>query len=529
MTATRVLAAGVPAARRALARLSGVIERRALIIVAIYSLLLAVVVGQKAVAKPFWHDEIYTILVADQPTLRSIWLSGADGLDAAPPLNALATRLVHRVAGSGPIATRLPGFFGYLAASLIVFRLVCVRSNAAAGLCGVLILFFSAGRFYAFEARPYGLMLGLFAAALLAWSEATAGIRRRAWIPVLAVLLTASLWNHYYAVLTFIPIAAGEAVRLIGRRRVDWGIAGAVGVAVLSLVPLAPHLGVLGDSLGTYYHRASLRDIGPVIREPLDLLSTAPFALLYSAVLVAMAAGAFGLGRLDTAKVAGPRLPSHEIAAGIAGLAIPAMGLMCGVFVTGVFVPHYGLPVVVALAAVAPVVVARATRSGAAAMLLLCGGLSTAFVLYVVRQEAPARQSVTNPVNALPSLVPALEGPQPVVIGHISCLEFWYYASPSQRQRVTCVANPAAELRFTGSDSVDRDYLVLGRWSTVNIREYAAFVAATPEFRLYTDLRHDWLARQLTEDGARLTPRGRDEDFTIYDVSVPPRPGRTGP
>jgi hypothetical protein len=68
--------------------------------------------------------------------------------------------------------------------------------------------------------------------------EASAGRRRRLYIPLLAVALAASIWNHYYGVLALAPVAGGELVRVLRRGRPDLPIWAALGTALLSAVPL---------------------------------------------------------------------------------------------------------------------------------------------------------------------------------------------------------------------------------------------------------------------------------------------------
>src|SRR5262245_66255155 len=94
---------------------------------------LAVVLVQRALAKPFWHDEVYTILEADLPIV-TLYRACLDGIDLQPPLNALATRAVHAVTGPGHVATRLPPIAGFLVAVAFVFLIAHRRANAWIGL-----------------------------------------------------------------------------------------------------------------------------------------------------------------------------------------------------------------------------------------------------------------------------------------------------------------------------------------------------------------------------------------------------------
>ena len=47
----------------------------------------------------------------------------------------------------------------------------------------------------AYEARGYGLMLGLFALAVYCWSEAANNRRREFHLPLMALALAAGMWK----------------------------------------------------------------------------------------------------------------------------------------------------------------------------------------------------------------------------------------------------------------------------------------------------------------------------------------------
>src|SRR5437899_48167 len=83
-----------------------------------YRIAVLTVVGASASAiraydKPFWHDEIFTILVAGLPSVPAIWRAELAGVDFFPPLNDVVTHALHAVFGVGPIVTRLPAIVSF--------------------------------------------------------------------------------------------------------------------------------------------------------------------------------------------------------------------------------------------------------------------------------------------------------------------------------------------------------------------------------------------------------------------------------
>src|SRR5262249_4820332 len=109
------------------------------LVFAAFTLVFAYVATTLALAKPFWHDEIYTILFADLPSLGPMWRAAHDGIDLSPPLNAMVTHGVHAVLGAGRLTTRLPAIVGFWTMTLVVFELVRRRSHIVAGLSAAVL------------------------------------------------------------------------------------------------------------------------------------------------------------------------------------------------------------------------------------------------------------------------------------------------------------------------------------------------------------------------------------------------------
>ena len=173
-------------------------------------------------AKPFWHDEVYTVLVSELP-LADIWRASVDGIDLSAPMNAFVTHLVHAVAGVGPVTTRLPAILSFACGIAIVFVVVRRRSTMVFAIGAAILATLTGAWAQAYEGRGQGLSFGLHTLALYGWLEAAAGRRVRRHLIVMALAIAAGLWTHYYFVLVYVPILLGEATRQLLQRRVDPG------------------------------------------------------------------------------------------------------------------------------------------------------------------------------------------------------------------------------------------------------------------------------------------------------------------
>jgi hypothetical protein len=437
----------------------------------------------------------------------------------------MLTHGVHATLGAGRLSTRLPALVGYLTMSLVVFDVVRRRSHVVAALSAAALPCLTEAFRYAIEARGYGVMLGLFALALWSWSEAARDHRRRLQLPLLAVALAASVWNQYFGVLALVPIAIGEALRALRARAVDWGVAAAISGGLAGALPLRGLMHVAAGHASTYWGHAQVGDIGPTYHVLFGPLLTTPLATGCGLALVFVVAGAM-TGRRAIANAAYVDLPAHEIGAGLAAVAVPVAAVLLGVYGAGVFAPRYALAGVVGMSIVVPLAIARCGSRRGAADLVLVTAIVATFGGAASRALAEPRHEFANPVDGRPLLVERLRGGDVVAVsGATEYLQLWYYASPELRPHLVYLADPAAAVAATGSDTMDQNYLALRRWSQVSVHAYDEFIAGHSSFVVYA-VGRGWLVDRLRAGGAILNETSRENDATVYRVTAPPGPQR---
>jgi hypothetical protein len=486
------------------------------VLLAAFSALLVATILVRAEAKPFWHDEIYTIVAARLPSIPAIWRAQREGLDLAAPLNILATRAVHAVAGVGRVTTRLSAIAGFWVAEIVIFDFVRRRVNALMGIAGALLACYTAAFRYSYEARGYGLMLGFVALALYAWAEAAAGRRRALNVPLLAMALAGGCWSHYYALFAFVPIGAGELVRSLRRRAVDVPIWAAIAASAIVIAPLWLLTRAAVEQFPTMWRHASWSAVGETYAFILDPSLNLLFAC--DAIVIIIVSVADAAVRRSGRTIV-PAIAAHEAAAIALLVLLPVIDIAAAIAVGGIFVPRYALACVVGLATAVPLLVWRfGDRRGIAQIILavlLAGRFSQS--AYASLSDPPR---FVNPVAGRPLFVDALNGPPPVTVtSGLVFLQLWYYTPPAARGRMWFVADPREGLRSTGSDTIDRGFLVLARWTDINVATYGDFVAAHPRFRLYV-AGSGWLRQRLLDDHAALQVTGREPGGTMIDVEV---------
>ncbi|MBS1817565.1 MAG: hypothetical protein JSU08_06530 [Acidobacteria bacterium] len=517
--AVAALQDGRPARTRSwLARQAGVLDRHRLVIVLAFTLVYSWIVYVRASGKPFWHDEIFTLIIATRGSLREIWAAHLAGLDLMPPLNAALTHAFIGVFGLGAVTGRLPAMIGVWAASVIGFAFVRQRRELPAALIALMLPLLLGSATMAYEARGYGLMLGLFALSMYAWSELARGRRPRLSAVVLSASLAGSIWAHYYAAINVFPIVVGEAFRLVRTKRLDWLVIAALGTAMISAAPLAALVRVASAQAATYWRHPSLGDL----QETYALL-LGPHAGVFAIVAVTILGVVTMLAAAQGAHTDAPpqALAAHEVAAGVATLLIPVVTWLTGVLVTGVFVPRYALSAVFGLSTGIPLALAtlgRFARVRTQAGMLLC---ALAFA-YSYRDARPGgHASFANPVGARPALSGALAGRTPVIVSSTLFLQVWYYASEAQRLNLYAVADPGMARRLIGTDTVDLGYVALRNWYPAQIQSYAEFTSAHREFLVYGTPALNWIADKLREDGATLQTVTRESGASLQAVLLP--------
>jgi hypothetical protein len=358
-------------------------------------------------------------------------------------------------------------------------------------------------------------MLGLFALLLWSWSEAAVGRRRRFWLPVFAVVFAASLWNHYFAAVTFVPVAAGEAYRWARRGAPDWPLWGAAAFGLAFCVPLVPLVRQASGQGATFWRHVTSADVGDTYWWLFhDLWSFSPWALASLAVAVFL-----GLAR-NRGKLSVSIVPKHELVAGAVALALPILTVGVG-RVTGGYTPRYALSGVLPWVLAAPL--GLWWLSGRSRLVELV--LVVMLVIGVVRPSADLLEhppQLVDPVAARPLLLAQLRSAPPVVVaGAVQFLQLWYYAPRDLQSRLWYVDDPARSVRHLGSDTADRGYLLLARWAPVGIKTYEQ-LERQRSFTLYDD-RTGWLSAQLQETGAIVEAAAIEQGAHIAHVTMPDR------
>lgn len=177
-------------------------------------------------------DEVYTLRIAQQPTIRQMVQLSRE-IDLHPPLHFLLEREALKLELPRWLGARLPSLVAGVVGLLAVFAWMRrYYGNLAGVLAGALYLFTPATD-YAWSNRPYGLWLALLAVCLLAWDASGEEPRRWWWPVLLAVAAAAMVLDYMFGLACLGPLLVAEAVRCYRRGRVDWAVPAALLPAAL--------------------------------------------------------------------------------------------------------------------------------------------------------------------------------------------------------------------------------------------------------------------------------------------------------
>jgi hypothetical protein len=414
---------------------------------------------------------------------------------------------------------------------LCIFSAVRAIAGARAALVAMAFPALTATLFYAPEARPYGLLLGLYALAFLAWQTASRKNELRTGsLVTLAVAIALALNTHYFGILILIPICTAEFTRTFQRRRVDIPMIAAIVAGMAGIVFALPFQKAAGEFRKHYYNAGaiSLRAVSQAYRSLFVNYTTQPLAIqrLEAILLIvfALALIALCLRRLRTEAIA---LPTPELTFLLALAALPLFGVLLAVFVTHSIEVRYVLSAIIAIAIFVAIAIEPWLRRGSSASglaVILALAIVLAGVLRVRDEQAKATQERALLVfpPALKTQLLSLPDSHLYIqdMGHFE-LASYYQPDPEVRSRIALLYSHDDELRYDRHDTASLTAEHMQHFTGFHIVPYAQLKAMQGEHMLV--LYHsgwDWTDQALAADGARVTSLGPALDGDAVAVEL---------
>jgi len=499
-------------------------ERRKRWLLCSFSVVYLVSTCLLASRKPMWNDELFTFYIARLPAISDIWSALLTGGEQIPPLFHIITRISFTLFGVSELTIRLPEVLGFWVMCLCLFRFVSRRSPALYGFAAMLFPLVTKASSYAFEARPYGLVLGFAGLALICWQSATEGRYRKLSLVGLAVSLAAAVSNHYYAVLLLLPLAIGEAVRSISLRRLDLPIWVASGSGMLPLFLFVPLIQQSRTHSAIFWAQPHW---GQIIDFYYSLLTPALLPLVGMLIVAAVYSTTPPPSESNRKQVSQSTPPLYEVAAAFGFVAIPVVAVILAIFVTGAATARYTLPSVIGFSVLFACAAYRLLDGravlGASLVVLLCSG----FLVLEVRTFQSTVEASSAQAKTYEFLRVHNENQLPIVTSDShTFMTLAHYAPREITSRLVYLADTQASLRHIGFTSVDQGMVNLKPWFRLPIEEYASYVASQQQFLVYGSIGWlNWLVSELTATNRRIELKGRDRENLLFLVSASERSG----
>jgi hypothetical protein len=460
------------------------------------AILFGISLVQSVIAK-MWIDEFYTYFAVHQPTVAGVYRALKSGIDSTPPAYALLLRSLRPVLGYGVLDLRLPSIAGFCLMCVCVFAFVYRRLPA---LYALLAMLFACVKMlhFATDGRPYGLVLGLSALALLCWQAAAEGRYRSTALPILTLSLWSATALHYYSITLLIPLFAAEIVRQRSSKKFDIPMLAALAAAPLVLIPHIPLIQAQRRFIPHFYSRPSLHSFIDFYGDYARYGALLAFPLLVFLIFRARRA-------TEPATRGSCRtMPVYEWALSIALIVLPVAIIVGSMLTIKAFVDRYVMLAVLGFSALAAALLCRIARANAAVavfgiVLLLLGfsgkaaiGLKNAPRLH--DSEALSRMLPNAPDDGSPILV----------ADHHQFVELSYYGNASFRNRLVYAASPELSDRYTGNDTGELVLDALSRYTSLRITTYEDFIRTNTRFLLAANA-DDWLVWQLGRSGYRVS------------------------
>ena len=487
------------------------------------------------------QDEIFVLQTDTVSSVHQlIHIQRAFPISLDPLVYHLLAHACTKIFGPTPLALRLPSILGFQLMQLCIFLATRRIAGPRAALIAMAFPALTATLFYAPEARPYGLLLGLYALTFLAWQTATqstpdlssrpevsrseAGVERPA-VPnrtpaliLLAVAIALTLNTHYFGILLLIPLCLAELARTLQRRRLDLPVILAILLGIAGVYATLPFQPAASEFRKHYYNAGAitLRAISQAYRSLFVSYSTAPLSIqrLADALLVLFALALIALTLRRLRRPTSITLPPAELTFLLALAALPLFGVLLAVFVTHSIEVRYVLGALIAISIFVAIDVEPWLRNRTAwpailtlfILAILAGGI------FRIRDE---NQKTKQDLAAL-ILPPALKAQLLALpdshlyiqdMGHFEVASY-YEPDPQVRSRITLLYSSPEEIRYDRHDTVSLTAEHMRHFTGFTIVPYSQ-LQQQPGAHLLV-LYHsgwDWTDQALAAD-AQTTPLG---------------------
>ncbi|MEY2920349.1 MAG: hypothetical protein RL261_1654, partial [Pseudomonadota bacterium] len=461
--------------------------------------------------QPLWYDELFTLYVASEASLGATLKALLAGADTNPPVDYVLRHASLALLGDSAMAFRVPSALAFVGGLFAIYAFVRRRTGFAAAAAAFALPVLSVTTYFSHEGRAYAMLFASAPVALWAWQRATERESPAARLPVLFLALCLGPYSHYFGVLNFVPVAAGEAWRSYRRRAIDGGILGTIGaacIATLGLLAFAHSAATMKQAFWASGYRAA--DIPGYYT---GFLGWAGWAWLAAFALAACLALLGRRSRPEAMRC--EALPQHEIVAACVLALTPVSAYVLARLLTGALTAKYAIAFVPGMAILFGYLLSVIEDWRRPAALLAVGALTLLGLARFTADALAYRDDVPTPMRLATLLPQGSTLPVAFDSPHLF-LETVHYQPQFADGRFQYPMDAASALAVRGFNNDEIALRGLTAIKPLNVLDYREFLLRNREF-LVVFSRDFWpgLVAALKRDGYCLQPVAEDDTTVL--------------
>jgi hypothetical protein len=469
------------------------------------------------------------------PSASEIWKALDHAADSNPPVYYLVNRLARQLVPDDHLGYRLPSILGLLGIVYCIYIILSRRVSRLSALVGATFVLCTPLAEYAYEARPYALMIGCVSCAILAWQRIEDSSLYAIFV---AISLAAAVSLHYYAVFVWPAFLVAEASVWIFHRRFRVSAWASIAAGALPLLFFSKLLLRMRQYYGhNFWSHVSFRQIVFMHNWLFNMSGYWGWSfavgitaiILYYSVVKAATPGLPG-----NQKVEEEAFPIEERALILMLLWLPAIAIAASKIGHGGMTERYMMPTILGGALAFGYLTSKLPRTVGVLLLFL---LSTSYALSSVGVVKNAlngsllesRVAATHELQAI--VAENNKSGLPVVMSNeVRYLPMVYYTPAASKLQLYAVTDPSAAVEFADnkSDSADLELLVLRQYFPLQVEDYGGFVSKHREFLVVSGTGggygggSEWLPARLAHDGDDVRLLSTADQTTLYHVIMKP-------
>jgi hypothetical protein len=473
------------------------------------------------------HDELIVLWTDSVPSIGQVVnIQRNFPVSLDPLVYHLIAHAAIRCMGAGAFAIRLPSLLGYLLMQICLFFFVRRIAPERAAIFALAFPALIATLFFSTEARPYGLMLGLYGLTMVTWQVAAHSESKRTLALItMALAIALTINTHYYGVLLLAPLCVAEIFRTFQRRRLDTAVAASIGAGAAGVIFTVPFMRAAAEFRRHYwdidrpYYGLSMH-----LYHSLFSIYTSHAAhhvvtvglVLLTILVIVFVAAVYLLGRIRLLCRKSTPFAKADTVFIIALAALPLFGYLLARFVTHTIEARFVVGAILGISALLAVSLSslfRRDRAGNLALAVLFVVIAISGMMRIHTSRDAALKDISA-MTVTPEIWAAIMDSPSKQLYFQDITSFlvasYYEPDPQIRARMVLVYSEEQELRWLHMDTVSLTALHLSNFTHFTIVPYESVTTQSGD-HIFVDFKTpgwDWTNQAFAATYAIQKPLG---------------------